>query len=106
MRRNNPGDRRYEEQTVAPPGDLQWRPEGDDWIAWGTCPVCAHRTEKELVDLVPGTVTKGKPWGRKKPEVRRERTMDCTCDITHRGAEERRGCGASWTVRLPDAAVS
>ncbi|MFB7866232.1 hypothetical protein [Streptomyces sp. NPDC056069] len=104
--RSNPGNRPYQEQMVDPPSDLEWREEGDAWVFSGTCPVCTHDTESELFDLVPGTVTKGLPWGKKKPEVRRDRTLDCECAITHRGAEERRGCGAGWKVRLPDEVVS
>ncbi|MEV5974231.1 hypothetical protein [Streptomyces sp. NPDC051921] len=104
--RFNSGNRPYQEQRVDPPGDLDWRQEGDDWVATATCPACGHPTEKELVDLVPGTVTKGLPWGRKKPEVRLDRTMDCRCSITHRGAEERHGCGANWKVRIPGEATT
>ncbi|MFF5976885.1 hypothetical protein ACFY7C_35815 [Streptomyces sp. NPDC012769] len=95
-------DKPYREQRVAPPGDLAWHRDGGFLVATGTCPVCGHRTDKSLVDIVPGTVTKGLPWGRKKPQANRDRTVDCECRITHREADERNGCGACWTVRLPE----
>ena len=91
----------YKEQKVDPPADLAWHTEAGALVYTGTCPACHGWNQFPLVNVTPGTVTKGFPWGRKKPEEDRERKMDCQCPVTHPAADELPGCGAWWTVRIP-----
>ncbi|WP_333771342.1 hypothetical protein [Streptomyces sp. IBSBF 2435] len=93
----------YREQQVAPPGDLRSHTDGAGFLVFtGTCPVCHARNSFSLVDVVPGTVSKGLPWRRSQDDGPGEWTMDCRCPITHpSNVDEFSGCGAWWTVRLP-----
>ncbi|MFF3504007.1 hypothetical protein [Streptomyces sp. NPDC003247] len=84
-------------------------PRPDTLVLSGRCPRCAAAID---IPVVSGVFRGGGPWfGRRRQGAPdgaaaepRVELMMCTCDEDHPDRPEGRyGCGAYWSVRVPEA---